>query len=155
MVFLFCKHGFIRVAFHLTCSVSLKKFFNFLRKIVIFWNNSTKCWNNAFDALSHLSWLVPRKLARRWSDIRAGKNTGDVATSVLLMWVKIPLALVPLRSMQQLLFNSKRGLKSAFTESVWCEFKKNYSPTSPTLQKNNGLSHDQHSVRQQGGSDVC
>ena len=63
-----------------------------------------------------------------------GKNTGDEATSVLLMWVKIPKALVPVRSVQQLLFNSKRGLESAFTENVWCEFKKNYSPTSPPLQ---------------------
>ena len=28
-------------------------------------------------------------------------------------------------------------------------------PQPPLPCKNNGLSHDQHSVRQQGGSDVC
>ena len=70
------------------------------------------------------------------------------------MWVKIPKALVPVRSVQQLLFNSKRGLESAFTESVWREFIL-IIPQPPLPFKNNGLSHDQHSVKQQGGSGVC
>ena len=71
------------------------------------------------------------------------------------MWVKIPKALVPVRSVQQLLFNSKRGLESAFTESVWGASLKRIIPQPPLPCKNNGLSHDQHNVRQQGGSGVC